>query len=92
MSAGLPVVATCVGGAPDLIQHLQNGWLIPPGEPQALCEALLNVAGSPSLRARMGAAARARVESEYALPAVAKRLRRLYDQVLADQRQGPAHA
>ncbi len=86
MAAGLPVVASRVGGAPDLIDHGRNGWLIPPDAPAALTDALLALLADDSRREQMGQLARQKIERDYALPAVASRLRTLYDAVLAARR------
>ncbi len=77
LACGLPAVATGVGGAPDIIQQAQNGWLIPPGDLFALQGALLQLLADPVLRSKMGAQASLSVES-YALPAVADRLVEIY--------------
>jgi glycosyltransferase involved in cell wall biosynthesis len=75
-------VVTHVGGAADVIQHMDNGWLIPPDDPAALQTALLTLAADPAKRAEMGQRARARVVDEYSLPVLAKRLRSLYETLL----------
>jgi len=58
MAFGKPVVASDVGGNPELVADGVSGRVVPPGDPGALAEALLELAGDPGLRARMGAAAR----------------------------------
>ncbi|HYN87806.1 MAG TPA: glycosyltransferase family 4 protein [Ardenticatenaceae bacterium] len=82
MAVGLPAIATAVGGAPDVIAHGDNGWLIPPNAPGALEEALLTILGDPGLRVALGRRARQRVASDYSLSTTATRLRALYDQLL----------
>jgi glycosyltransferase involved in cell wall biosynthesis len=59
MAAGRPVVATAVGGVPDVVQHEHAGLLVPPSDPRAMAAALLRLARSPDERRRMGAAGRA---------------------------------
>ena len=78
MSSGLAVIASSVGGSPDLINHAQNGWLVPPNDTAALEEATLTLLGRADLRAEMGQAARAKVLAEYSLPVMADRLYDLY--------------
>jgi glycosyltransferase involved in cell wall biosynthesis len=87
MAAGLPPLATAVGGALDLIRPGENGCLIPPDNGQALEEALLGLLSNPARLAAVGQQARCGVVADYALPNVARRLRQLYDQVhTVDQR------
>jgi glycosyltransferase involved in cell wall biosynthesis len=57
MAAGLPVVATAVGGVPELVVDGENGLLTPPGDAEALAAALAALADGPEKRLRFGAAA-----------------------------------
>jgi L-malate glycosyltransferase len=61
MRAGVPVLATQVGGIPELIQHAQTGWLIPPESAEALSEALVHLLGSPQTRRQLGLAGQRRI-------------------------------
>ena len=65
MAAGLPVVATAVGGVPELISDELTGQLVPPHEPRELAEALLLLARDRGRRLAMGRAARRRVELHF---------------------------
>lgn len=56
MSAGLPVISTPVGSIPEAITHGVNGYLVPPGDPESLADAIISVLKDPSLASRMGAA------------------------------------
>lgn len=60
MAAGLPVVATAVGGVPEAVVNGETGILLPPHDPEALARALVVVARDRSLRGRMAQAARER--------------------------------
>jgi glycosyltransferase involved in cell wall biosynthesis len=62
MAAGLPVVATAVGGVPELVEHGVTGLLAPRGDIPALANALAALAGDPERRRSMGCAAARRVE------------------------------
>ena len=84
MASGLPAIATAVGGAPDLIEHCQNGWLIPPDKPVELQEALLILLNNPTFRHNFGCQSRKKIVENYALPVTARHLRLLYDQLLVN--------
>lgn len=58
MATGLPVVATAVGGVPELVRDGETGLLVPPRDPGALAKTLARIADDPALRVRMGRAAR----------------------------------
>jgi glycosyltransferase involved in cell wall biosynthesis len=81
MAAGLPVVANSVGVHRKMIVHGQSGFLV--DTPDEWAEAIFRLAENPSLRHRMGSAARLRVESDYNVgrwgPIVARLLRQLVD-------------
>lgn len=79
MSCGLACLVTRVGGALDVIQHKQSGWLVPPDDLEALQKDMLTLLNEANLRLRLGSTARNRIQSEYALTVTAVRLRNLYD-------------
>lgn len=62
MACGIPVVATRVGGVPELVEDQVGGLLVQPGDPVSLSEALVSLLRDGALRRRMGAASRARAE------------------------------
>jgi glycosyltransferase involved in cell wall biosynthesis len=78
MALGLPVVATRVGGNLDAVADGETGRLVPAADPAALGEAIAALYGDAGLRARMGAAARSRVERLFSLDACAGRYLNLY--------------
>jgi glycosyltransferase involved in cell wall biosynthesis len=67
MATSLPVVATDVGGNPELVQNGRTGLLVPRGDTAATASALLWLLDHPAEAAAMGAAGRARVEEKYRL-------------------------
>jgi glycosyltransferase involved in cell wall biosynthesis len=78
MAAGCPVVATRVGGLPDLIQEGQTGYLVPPGDARAVAEAMLGLLHAPETAHHMGQAARARVRDYYAVHRLIRDTEQLY--------------
>ena len=81
-ACGVPAVATAVGGIPELVAHEVTGLLTPPGNPQLLADALERLLGDPTLAARLGAAARHRVQSYFSLTRQVDRLLALWSGML----------
>jgi len=81
-----PVVATAVGGLPEFVQEAVTGRLVPPGDAQALADALADLLLSPDTRARMAAAIARLVNDELGWSAVAPRLMHVYNETLAGRR------
>lgn len=77
MASGLPVVATAVGGLPEVVRHGESGWLVPAGNPVALSEAILHVLRDEDSGERMGKVGRAVAESRYSIRAMVDRHERL---------------
>jgi colanic acid/amylovoran biosynthesis glycosyltransferase len=80
MATGLPVVASAVSGIPELIQHEVSGILVPPGDPEALADALARLAHDRKLRSWMGSAGRHKVMREFNLQSGAGQM---VEQILA---------
>ena len=78
MAAGRAVVATAVGGTPELIEDGESGLLVPRHDPAALAAAIERLLDDPALAARLGAAARRRVQTRFAPEASVERLLALY--------------
>jgi glycosyltransferase involved in cell wall biosynthesis len=82
MACGVPVVATRAGGVPHLISD-DGGRLVPPRDPAALAEALIEILRSPGLQQAMGQHNRARVERDFEAEMAVDRLEAAYAAVLA---------
>jgi glycosyltransferase involved in cell wall biosynthesis len=79
MATGLPVIATAVGGNPELVQDDVNGRLVPISSPEALTSEMGRYVRSAELRRRHGTASRQRAVSEFSVEAMVDSYVRLYD-------------
>ncbi|MEZ5739747.1 MAG: glycosyltransferase family 4 protein [Burkholderiaceae bacterium] len=82
MRAGLPVIATAVGGVPEVVVDEQTGLLVPPGDTAALSAAMARLASDPALRERLGQAGRARYEQRFSLAGMCDKVLSAYAEVL----------
>lgn len=82
LAASCPVVATSVGGVPDVVREGVDGFLVPAGDTEALAERLARLAQDPELRARMGAAGRGSVPARYAVERLVTDIDELYRSLL----------
>jgi glycosyltransferase involved in cell wall biosynthesis len=73
MAAGLPIVATDVGGVPDAFSHGDGGFIVPPQNADALADAILRLAGDPQRRLAMGSANRQRYLLDFTITAFGQR-------------------
>ena len=78
MAAGLPVVASNVGGIPEVVTNGENGLLVPPGEAEALASGILRVLGDPALGAALGEAARRTAAAHFSFDRMVGEFDRLY--------------
>jgi len=81
MASGLPVIATSVGGNPDLIRPGESGSLVPPGASGTLAAALAEYVVDAERRRWEGAAARARIEAHFSMAAMVRGYLRVYGAV-----------
>jgi glycosyltransferase involved in cell wall biosynthesis len=82
MAVGLPVVASCVGGLPELVNEGESGLLCPPEDSVALAGALERLISHAGLRASMGEAGRRRQAAEYSLGAMLEGTEAAYERAL----------
>lgn len=83
MAAGVPVVATSVGGVPEAISDRESGLLVAPGDPTAVFEGVHELLSDDSLRSALIAAGLRRVEQEFTFEAQASRYEALIRQLAA---------
>ena len=83
MATGCAVVATSVGGIPDVVTDGQNGLLVRPGDAHALAESATRLLRDASLRHRLGSAAQRGMQEQHSWRDVAARFRSLYEAALA---------
>jgi glycosyltransferase involved in cell wall biosynthesis len=81
-AAGLPCIATRVGGIPEIIHEGENGLLIPPRQPQALAQAMVGLLKEPARLQAMGAKARASVLAKFTLSQQARATTDLYEKMV----------
>jgi glycosyltransferase involved in cell wall biosynthesis len=89
MASGLPIVATNVGGLPEVVNPGQTGLLVPPKEPARLAQAILQLLADEELRRAFGRAGRERVVREYSFNRMVRRYEVLFDALLAQKGSRP---
>ena len=77
-AAGVPVVATAVGGTPEVVADGETGYLVAPGEPEALASKVITLLREPLLRKRMGEAGRERMREMFSFEAQADAYLKLF--------------
>ena len=82
MASGLPVIATRVGGNPELVADGQTGWLVAPRSPTAIAERLARYLDDPALASQHGAEARRRTENQFSIASMLRSYDALYSRLL----------
>ena len=82
MSSGLPVIATAVGGNPELVDDARTGHLVPAADPGALARAIIALALTPEKARAMGNAGRKRIEAQFSITAMIDSYQQIYDRLL----------
>jgi len=86
MMSGLPVVATSVGGVPELVEDGVTGFLVPPKDYQALAKALQRLLDDPELCHRMGQLGREKALREFTLDRMLRETEKVYEEVLGNRK------
>lgn len=82
MAVGLPVVATAVGGTPEVVADDETGLLVPPGDPAAMAAALTTLLADRAKAGAFGRAGRARVEADFGEATMLRRVEALLDRLV----------
>jgi glycosyltransferase involved in cell wall biosynthesis len=86
MAAGVPVVATRVGGSPEAVEDGETGILVPPRDAAALARAIDSLLADPDRTGRMGQAGKRRMAEHFSLEGMARTTERLYRSLLSRRR------
>lgn len=86
MAAGLPVIATTVGGNVDAVAEGETGLLVPARTPDALAQAAASLLNNPALRERLGQSGRRRVEAMFSLDACVARYEEVYRSLMDEKK------
>ncbi len=90
MACGTPVVASRVGGIPEVVVDGETGWLVEPGDVAALGQALRRAVADPERAGRMGEAGRRRVEAHFSWDRIADRTLAVYREAIESHGRAPA--
>lgn len=89
MAAGKPIVASAVGGVPEMVEEGVNGLLIPPSDPDKLAGACIRLLRDPEQARRLGYSGRQIVEQRFNIERQVQLLCDLYDSLLASTQESP---
>ena len=82
MATGLPIVASHVGGIPELVVNGETGFLVSPTSKEEIKEAIIKLLNNPELRKEMGQIARKRFETHFSLPQMVQKYIEVYEEVV----------
>lgn len=84
---GKPVIATNVGGLPELVKHEKNGLLVPPEEPKSIADAIVKLLVQKDKMHQMSKAARESVAGMYSMESMLEEVRAVYDSAILQQKR-----
>ena len=90
MAMGKPVVAVNAGGPSEIIRSGTDGWLVPPGNAEAMATAVISLARDTARRASLAHAARERILRDFGMKAFGENLEHLYQDIMSNSRPGRA--
>jgi len=85
MAASLPVVATSVGGIPEIVKDKKTGLLVPPKDPEALARAILSLLQNKEEAEKMGIAGRKRVQEKFTIGTMIKKTEEVYKSLIQEK-------
>ncbi|MDK2854603.1 MAG: hypothetical protein PWQ92_1497 [Thermococcaceae archaeon] len=88
MASGVPVVATDVGGIPEVVKENEAGLLVPPGNELELREAIQKLLNDEELRKQYGSKGRKAVEEKYSWDKVVVEIEKIYEEILSNIQRG----
>jgi glycosyltransferase involved in cell wall biosynthesis len=83
MAAERPVVATDIGGIPEAVNHGETGLLVPPGDPEALSKAIIELLQNPKKAEEMGEKGRARVKEKFTTKKMLSEIENVYQSLVS---------
>jgi glycosyltransferase involved in cell wall biosynthesis len=83
MAMKIPVIASRIGGLKEVVKHEVAGFLVPPGDADALAEAIRRLVENPEMSRKMGEAGRQRVEEHYGLDITVRKIEELYLEIMS---------
>jgi len=89
MAAGKPVVVTNVGGSSEIVMDGVNGFLVPPADPPAMADAILNLLQNPEKAVQMGNAGKKLVQEKFSVDAMVRSYEKLYTELMKKVRVRP---
>jgi len=82
MAAGKPVIASNIGGIPEIIEHQKNGILVEPGDSEALADAIVSLLENKDEKERIGRNARIHAKQYFSTKRVAEEYEKVYEEIL----------